>query len=72
MQTIESPLGPLQYCNIDEANYKLRLGMASLDHARAYVAMWNKPGMRFTIARLQDRLVNVTGVPLLAPYITIH
>lgn len=64
-----SPLGPLRYSNLDDANYLLAQGRASKCHAEAYVEMWNKPGMRFTTAKLGERLVSRDGVACLAPYI---
>jgi hypothetical protein len=48
------------------------MGRASKENAQAYVEMWNQPGMRFTEATLAERLVNVSGVALMAPYISIH
>jgi hypothetical protein len=64
-------LGPLQYCNLDDANYMLSRGRASKEHAQAYVDMWNRPGMRFTKASLGERVVNLHGVEMLAPWIEI-
>jgi len=75
METDTQPapsLGTLQHCNLDDANYMLRMGRASKENAQAYVEMWNRPGMRFTEATLAERLVNVSGVALMAPYISIH
>ncbi len=64
-------LGNLTGLKLDDANYFLRMGRASRADAEAYVAMWNQPGHRFTKAKLDDHLVNVDGVALLAPFISI-
>ncbi len=71
-ETTQSDLGPLKHCNLDDANYLLRMGRASKANAEAYVAMWNKPGMRLTTATLSEHLVNVSGVGLMAPFISIQ
>lgn len=65
-------LGPLQYCNLDDANYMLTQGRASKENAEAYVEMWNKPGMRMTTAKLEQKLVNLGGCACLSPFITIR
>lgn len=64
-------LGPLAHCNLDDANYMLRMGRASRQDAEHYVAVWNRPGHRLTVARLDEQLVNVNGVGLLSPVIKI-
>lgn len=64
-------LGPLTHCNLDDANYMLRMGRASRRDAENYVAAWNRPGHRLTVARLDEQLVNVNGVGLLSPVIKI-
>lgn len=64
-------MGELQHCNLDDANYMLRMGRASKAQAEEYVKMWNSPGMRMTTARLDEQLVNVNGVGLLSPIIKI-
>lgn len=64
-------LGPLTHCNLDDANYMLRMGRASRQDAEDYVAAWNRPGHRFTVAHLEEHLVNVNGVGLLSPVIKI-
>ena len=69
---IPSPnLGPLTHCNLDDANYMLRMGRASRHDAENYVAAWNRPGHRLTVARLDEQLVNLNGVGLLSPVIKI-
>lgn len=65
-------LGPLQHCNLDDANYLLSQGRASKENAQAYVEMWNQPGHRFTVAALGERLVNLNGCGCLAPFISIN
>ena len=64
-------LGPLAHCNLDDANYMLRMGRASHQDAENYVAAWNRPGPRLTVARLEEHLVSVNGVGLLSPVIKI-
>lgn len=64
-------LGPLTHCNLDDANYMLRTGRASRQDAENYVAAWNRPGHRLTVARLEEHLVSVNGVGLLSPVIKI-
>ena len=63
--------GPLTHCNLDDANYMLRMGRASRRDAENYVAAWNRPGHRLTVARLEEHLVNANGVSLLSPVIKI-
>lgn len=66
-----SDLGPLRYARLDDANWMLSKGQATKEHAAAYVAMWNRPGMRLTRAELRERVVFEGRVELLAPYIEI-
>lgn len=64
-------LGPLAHCNLDDANYMLRMGRASRHDADNYVAAWNRPGHRLTVARMEEHVVNVNGVGLLSFVIKI-
>ena len=66
-----SDLGPLRYANLDDANWLLSKGQATKEHAAAYVAMWNRPGMRLTRAELRERVIYEGRTELLAPYIEI-
>ena len=64
-------LGPLATCNLDDANWKLRQGHASEENALAYVTMWNRPGMRGTVARLDFYTVPLGSAALRVPEIRI-
>lgn len=64
-------LGNLTGLKLDDANYYLRMGRATREDAEQYVAMWNQPGHRLTRATLDDHLVNVDGIALMAPFIRI-
>ena len=65
-------MGELQYCNLDTANYLLSQGRATKENAEAFVEMWNKPGHRSTIARLEEKPVNRYGTTFLRLSIEIE
>lgn len=51
---IVSSLGNLAGCNLEQANARLRNGTATAEEGVAYVEMWNRPGMRGTVARIAE------------------
>lgn len=64
-------LGSLTGCPLDLANHKLRDGSATRAMAEAYVAAWNRPGHRLTIARLAEYSIPFGDTGMIIPEIRI-